>query len=35
MGIWERLWGFARRRGVPPAVEVALTEPEPATGRPT
>jgi branched-chain amino acid transport system permease protein len=35
MGIWERLWGFARRRGGPPAVEVALTEPEPATGRPT
>jgi branched-chain amino acid transport system permease protein len=27
MGIWERLWHVARRRGGPPAVEVALSEP--------
>jgi branched-chain amino acid transport system permease protein len=27
MGIWERLWSVGRRRGGPPAVEVALSEP--------
>jgi branched-chain amino acid transport system permease protein len=33
MGIWERLWHAARRRGGPPTVEVALSEP--ATGQQT
>jgi branched-chain amino acid transport system permease protein len=27
MGIWERLWELGRRRGGPPALEVALAEP--------
>jgi branched-chain amino acid transport system permease protein len=33
MGIWDRLWQAASRRGGPPAVEVALSEP--ATGQRT
>jgi branched-chain amino acid transport system permease protein len=27
MGIWERVWTVGRRKGGPPAVEVALSEP--------
>jgi branched-chain amino acid transport system permease protein len=27
MGIWERAWAISRRKGGPPAVEVALSEP--------
>jgi branched-chain amino acid transport system permease protein len=33
MGIWDRLWHVTRRRGGPPTVEVALSEP--ATGQQT
>jgi branched-chain amino acid transport system permease protein len=33
MGIWDRLWAVGRRRGGPPAVEVALSEP--AAGAPS
>jgi branched-chain amino acid transport system permease protein len=31
MGIWEKLWTVGRRRGGPPAVEVALSEPAAGT----
>jgi len=27
MGIWERAWTVGRRKGRPPAAEVALSEP--------
>ena len=33
MGIWERIWSFARRRGGPPALTVEVAEP--AAGAPS